>query len=209
VLAVTFGLVLLIPFMQLPPDAMNWLRVFGVLGLLAILGIVLLLTQRALAERILAAALARVPRLSPDKWLARWRNLMSGFDALGSARGVLVVIGWTLATWTTGVGAFWAIMRAFFPDLSLIESVVASTFLLGVEAFGMAVPATPGNWGVFETIGRIGLVAPFGFDQTRAVSYAIVVHFFEYLAANIVGVIALMRYSLSLGEISATAEAIS
>jgi uncharacterized protein (TIRG00374 family) len=209
VLAVTFGLVLLIPFMQLPPDAMNWLRVFGVLGLLAILGIVLLLTQRALAERILAAALARVPRLSPDKWLARWRNLMSGFDALGSARGVLVVIGWTLATWSTGVGVFWAIMRAFFPDLSLIESVVASTFLLGVEAFGMAVPATPGNWGVFETIGRIGLVAPFGFDQARAVSYAIVVHFFEYLAVNIVGVIVLMRYSLSLGEISATAEAIS
>ena len=73
----------------------------------------------------------------------------------------------------------------------------------------MAVPATPGNWGVFETIGRIGLVAPFGLDETRAVSYAIVVHFFEYLAVNIVGVIALMRYSLSLGQISAAAQTIA
>jgi len=211
VLAVTLGLVLLIPFMQLPPEAMNWLRVFGALGLLAILGIVVLLTQRALAERILAAALARTlrARVSSDRWLMRWRNLMGGFDALGSARGVLVIVGWTLATWITGVGVYWAIMYAFFPDMSLVKSLIASTFLLGVEAFGMAVPATPGNWGVFEIIGRIGLVAPFGFDETRAVSYAIVVHFFEYITLNIVGVIALMRYSLSLGEISAKAETIS
>ena len=209
VLAVTFGLVLLIPFMQLPPDAMNWLRVFGALGLLAILGIVLLLTQRALAERILAAALARLPRLSPDKWLMRWRNLMGGFDALGSARGALVVVGWTLATWITGVGVFWAIMRAFFPAMSLGESIVASTFLLSIEALGMAVPATPGNWGVYETIGRVGLVIPFGLPAEQAVSYVLVTHFFEYLTLNIVGVIALMRYSLSLGEIGAKAETIS
>jgi len=37
----------------------------------------------------------------------------------------------------------------------------------------------------------------------------LVTHFFEYLTLNIVGVIALMRYSLSLGEIGAKAETIS
>lgn len=209
VLAVTLGLVVLIPFMQLPPQAMIWLRVFGGLGLLAILGIVALLAQRALAERILAAALARIPRISSDMWLTRWRNLMSGLDALGSARGVLVVAGWTLVTWSTGVGVYWAIMQAFFPERSVAELVIAATFLLGVEAFGMAVPATPGNWGVFETIGRVGLVVPFGFSAEQSVSYALVTHFFEYLALNIVGVIALMRFSLSLGEISTKAETIT
>lgn len=208
VLAVTAALVLLIPFMQLPPDAMRWLRVFGGLGLLAIFSIVVLLTQRALTERILQAVLARIPHISPTQWLARWRNLVSGFDALGSVRGVLVVVGWTLATWITGIGVFWAVMRGFFPEISLGRSVIASTFLLCIESFGMAVPATPGNWGVFETIGRVGLVVPFGFPAAQAVSYALVTHFFEYLTLNIIGVIALMRYSLSLGEISAEAQTI-
>ena len=201
VLVVTLGLVLVIPFMQLPAVALQWARVFGALGVLAILSIVVLLTQRTLAERILLAALARVPRLSPEKWLARWRNLMSGFDALGSARGVVVVCGWTLATWATGVGVFWAMMQAFIPGASL----VAATFLLSVQSFGMAVPATPGNWGVYETIGRMGLVVPFGYPVAQAVSFTVAVHLFENLLLNLVGVIALLRYSLSLGEISAEA----
>lgn len=202
VLATVLGLVLLFPFMRLPPDAMRWVRVFGALGLLAVMGIVLLLTQRALAEKILAALLARIPRLSPDKWLVRWRNLMSGFDALGSARGALVVTAWTLASWVTTVGVFWAIMQAFIPGASWVPP----TFIVCVQAFGMAVPATPGNWGVFEMIGRVGLVAPFGIPVAQAFSYTVVVHFFEYLAVNALGVLALSKYSLSLGDISAKAE---
>jgi uncharacterized protein (TIRG00374 family) len=205
VLTVVVMLVLLIPFMQLPSEAMRWVRVFGVLGLLAIVGIVVLLTQRALAERILTAVLMRIPRLAPDKWLARWRNLMSGFDALGSVRGVVIVTGWTVATWLTGLGVFWAVMQAFIPD----ASVVAATFLLGVESLGMAVPATPGNWGVYEAIAKVGLVVPFGYPVEQAVSFALAVHFFEYVLCNLVGVIALMRYSLSLGDITAKAETLS
>jgi uncharacterized protein (TIRG00374 family) len=205
VLATVLGLVLLIPFMQLPADAQRWVRVFGGLGLLAILGIIVLLTQRALTERILAALLSRIPRLSPDKWLERWHNLMSGFDALGSARGVLVVTAWTLASWVTTLGVFWAVMQAFFPGVSWVPP----TFVMCVQGFGMAVPATGGNWGVFEVIGRVGLVAPFGFPETQAVSYTLVLHFFEYLAINVVGVIALMRYSLSLGQISAAAQQVA
>jgi glycosyltransferase 2 family protein len=204
VLAVVVGLVLLVPFMQLPPDAMRWVRVFGALGLLAVLGIVALLTQRALAERILTAVLSRIPRLSPDKWLMRWRNLMSGFDALGSVRGVVIVIGWTLVVWIGAAGIFWGVMRAFIPN----ASVVAATFLLCIESFGMAVPATPGNWGVYEAIAKVGLVVPFGYPVEQAVSFALAVHLFEYLLLNLVGVIALMRYSLSLGDITAKAESV-
>jgi len=204
-LTVVLFLVLLVPFMQLPPDIMRWMRVFGGLGLLAILGIVLLLTQRVLAERILMAMLMRVPRVSPDKWLARWRSLVSGFETLGSARGALAVIGLTLLTWLTAIGVFWAILQAFFPG----ESLAPATFLLCVESFFMAVPATPGNWGVFEGVANVGLTVPFGFPLARAVAYAGVLHSFEYLAVNVVGVFALMRYSLSLGEISARAEKVS
>jgi uncharacterized protein (TIRG00374 family) len=204
VLATVLGLVILVPFMQLPPDAMRWVRVFGALGLLAVMGIVVLLTQRPLAERILIALLARVPRLSPAKWLERWRNLMSGFDALGSVRGVLLMTGWTLASWAATIGVFWIIMQAFIPGASWVPA----TFVTCIQGFAVAVPATPGNWGVFEVVGRVGLVIPFGFPETRAVAYAVSLHFFEYLAINAFGIIALVKYSLSLGDISAKAESL-
>lgn len=204
VLAVVLGLVLLIPFMQLPANAMQWIRVFGVLGLVAILGIVFLLTQRALTERVLVAILARIPRLSPDKWLARWRNLMSGFDVLGSGRGAVIVTGWTIIGWIGTAGVFWAVLRAFIPSASLVPPV----FVMCIQGFAMAVPATPGNWGVFEVVGREGLVIPFGYPAGQAISYTVALHFFEYLAVNALGVIALMKYSLSLGDISAKAESV-
>ncbi len=202
VLAVVLMLVVLVPFMQLPPDALRWVRVFGALGLLAVLGIILLLTQRALAERILMAVLSRIPRISPDKWLERWRNLMSGFEVLGSVRGVFAVTAWTFVVWGGAVGIYWTVMRAFIPNGSL----VAGTFLLGVESLGMAVPATPGNWGVFEGLARFSLIIPFSYPVEQAISYALAVHLFEYVLCNIVGVAALLRFSLSLGEIQAKAE---
>jgi len=204
VLAVVLGLVLLIPFMRLPANAMQWIRVFGAVGLVAIIGIAFLLTQRALTERILRAVLARVPRLSPDKWIERWRNLMSGFDALGSVRGVLIVAAWTLVGWVGTMAVFWAILRAFVPN----ASIVPATFITCIQGFAVAVPATPGNWGVFEIVGREGLVIPFGYPANQATAFSIALHFFEYLAINVVGVIALMRYSLSLGDITARAESV-
>jgi uncharacterized protein (TIRG00374 family) len=209
VLAVTLGLVLLIPFMRLPPEATNAVRVFGLLGLLAIVGIIVLLWQRALAERILTAVLSRIPRISPEKWLAQWRNLMSGFDTLGSVRGVLTLVGWTVFIWATALGVFWTIMQAFFPDQLVSTVGLAAMFLLCIESLAYAVPATPGNWGVFETVARLALVAPFGLPAARAVTSAAVIHFFEYLACNLVGVMALMRYSLSLGQISAAAQQVA
>jgi uncharacterized protein (TIRG00374 family) len=204
VLVVTLGLVLVIPFMRVPPEAVQWVRGFGALGLLAIVGIVILITQRALTERILMAVLARFPRLSSDPWLARWRNLMSGFNALSSARGVLVVCGWTLATWVTGVGVFWAVMQAFFPG----TSPLVATFLLSVESFAMAAPAAPGNWGVYELVAKEGLVIPFGFPEQLAIGYALVLHLFEFLALNLVGVIALIHFGLTLSDITAKAESV-
>jgi uncharacterized protein (TIRG00374 family) len=203
-LAVVLGLVLLIPFMQLPANAMQWIRVFGALGLAAVMSIIVLLWQRALAERILAALLAHIPRISPDKWLERWRNLMSGFDALGSGRGAVIVTSWTIIGWIGTAGVFWAVLRAFIPSASLVPPV----FVMCIQGFAMAVPATPGNWGVFEVVGREGLVIPFGYPAGQAISYTVVLHFFEYLTVNALGVIALMKYSLSLGDISAKAESV-
>lgn len=201
-LTILLELALLIPFMQLPGQALGWVRLFGALSLAAILVIVALLTQRRLTERMLAAALARLPRVAPDAWMGRWRNLISGFDALSSPRSVLIVVGWSLVTWTMMTGIFWSLLQAFFPG----ASPVPAAFLVCAEAFGWVVPASPGNWGVFDKIGREALVGPFGYPVEPAVGYALVTHLFSYMVANILGVMGLTRYSLSLGEISAKAQ---
>jgi glycosyltransferase 2 family protein len=201
-LTILLELALLIPFMQLPPQALGWVRLFGALSLAAVLVIAVLLTQRQWTERLLMAVLARLPGVAPDPWMGRWRNLISGFDALSSPRSVLIVVGWSLVTWTMMTGIFWALLQAFFPG----ASPVPAAFLVCAEAFGWVVPASPGNWGVFDKIAREALVGPFGYPLEPAVGYALVTHFFSYLVANILGAMGLMRYSLSLGEISAEAQ---
>jgi uncharacterized membrane protein YbhN (UPF0104 family) len=125
-----------------------------------------------------------------------------GFGALGSARGVVVVAVWTAVVWLTALGVFWAVLMAFIPQAPFH----AAAFVLAAESFGMVIPATPGNWGVFEAIARAALVLPFGLPDSKVVSYGLVVHIFEYLALNTVGLIGLLRYSLSIGQIKQQAQ---
>lgn len=199
-LAVVLMALSLIPLMQIPPDWMDKVRLLGVLGLIGVIGAVALVVFNSFTERLLTAILARVPGINPERWLGYWRNLVSGFGALGSVRGIVVVLAWTIITWMGAIGTFWAVMMAFMPQAPFH----ASMFVLAGEAFGQVIPATPGNWGVWEAIARAALVLPFGLPDHQVVSYGLIVHIFEYTTMNVVGLIGLLRYSLSLGQFGQT-----
>jgi uncharacterized membrane protein YbhN (UPF0104 family) len=196
-LAVVVMIPMLIPLMQIPPEWLIQARMLGVLGLMGVAGAIALVAMREFTDRLVAGLLSRLPGIDPAPWLARWRNLVGGFSAVGSVRGLLEVLAWTAITWITATGVFWAVLMAFVPQAPFH----ASAFVLAAEAFGMVVPATPGNWGVFEAIARAALVLPFGIPDHQAISFGLVVHFFEYVALNALGLVGLARYSLSLKQI--------
>lgn len=196
-LAVVVMALALIPVMQIPPEWLSKARILGALGIVGVLAAITLVALGEFTERLLAAILSRVRWIKPEPWLARWHNLVGGFSALGSVRGVLVVLMWTAATWIFAIGVFWAVMMAFMPQAPF----QASVFVLAAEAFGLVVPATPGNWGVWEAIAKESLRLAFGLPEPQAMSFGLVVHVFEYAAANIVGLIGMVRYSLTISDL--------
>ncbi len=196
-LAVVVMTLLLISFMPIPAGWLAQVRLLGALGMLGVLGAIALVALGARTEQVLAVILARLPFIESAPWLARWRNLVGGLGALGSVRGVWLVSLWTAITWLGAIGVFWAVMMAFLPQAPFHASV----FVLAAEAFGMIVPATPGNWGVWEAIAKESLRWAFGLPEHQAASYGIVMHIFEYIIVNVVGLIGLVRYGLSLGQV--------
>lgn len=196
VLAAVVMALALIPVMHIPDEWLTQARILGALGALGVVGAVALVALGDRAEALLATILRRIPRIKPEPWLARWRNLVGGLSALGSARGVAVVTIWTAITWGCSIGLFWVMMMAFIPQAPFH----ASLFVLTAEAFGMAVPATPGNWGVWELIAQQALML-LGLPEHQATSYGIVIHIFEYITINIVGLMGLLYYGLSLEQI--------
>jgi uncharacterized membrane protein YbhN (UPF0104 family) len=69
-----------------------------------------------------------------------------------------------------------------------------------VAALGIAVPSAPGALGVYESAVTWSL-SLLGLDPARAVAYAIVLHFWNYLINGLVGAYALARDGESLASI--------
>jgi uncharacterized protein (TIRG00374 family) len=153
----------------------TWLRAAGVLAVvltLALLAAVVVLRvygDRPL--RFVLRPLARLPLLSPERVEAAVRNLMQGFIGLRNARIGLAVFLWTLLSWLVLAVSFWLVMLGF--DLEL--SPVAGLLVVIAVGLSMILPSAPAAVGVFEAATIVALAA-YDIPQTRALSYALVVH---------------------------------
>ncbi len=180
---------LLLLFVALPwlPEV-TWLRAAGLLAIalvLALAAAVLLL--RVYGDRPLSFVLrplARLPFLVPERVEAATRNLMHGLVALRSPRVGLVAFLWTVLSWLVIATSFWLVMLGFHLDLS----PTAGLLTLIATGLALVLPSAPAAVGVFEAATLVALAA-YGIPQTRALSYALVVHALNvlpFIAAGLV-----------------------
>jgi glycosyltransferase 2 family protein len=135
--------------------------------------------------------------------LPRQRDLLVGFVelAVGSlavlrdTRRFAAVFGWTVAHWLTHALALYIGFQAVG-----IEAPVSSVlFLQGVLAIGVAVPSSPGFFGVFEAAAIVGL-AVYGVPKDLAVSWALGYHLLSFIPITILGAV----YFARVGSVCAT-----
>ena len=72
-------------------------------------------------------------------------------------------------------------------------------------AFGVAIPAAPGFFGVFEAITVVGL-GLYGVSRAQAITFAIGFHVLTFIPVTVLGAIYATRLGLKLRELSAPAE---
>jgi glycosyltransferase 2 family protein len=163
-----------------------------------------------------ALVLAFVVALRPAPWLAlldrmavtvlperlarRVRSLadgmIEGLAALRSPGRFAAVIGWSLALWLVNAAAFALCFRAFH----LPVPAEGALLLQGLIGFGVAIPAAPGFWGVFEYCTRLTLQF-YGIGATLALAYALAFHLAGFIPITLLGLDALSRAHLHLGDL--------
>jgi uncharacterized membrane protein YbhN (UPF0104 family) len=122
---------------------------------------------------------------------------------LKDPRRFVGVLFWSAVLWLVNAAAFALCFRAFH----LPVPAEGALLLQGLIGFGVAIPAAPGFWGVFEYATRLTLQF-YGIGATLALAYAFAFHLAGFIPITLLGLDALSRAHLHLGDLrGAAAEA--
>ena len=171
----------------------TWLRraaLIAVVVVALVLGLTIMLAgfgDRPL--RFVLRPLARLPRVSVDRAEQAGANLAIGFAALRDVKLAVVAFVLTTVSWVALAVSAWALFFAFDLELGFGAGllVVVTTNLVQV------LPSSPGALGVFEAATQVALGA-FGVGDSRALSYAVVLHALNFLPYLVVGLFVLQRH---------------
>jgi len=149
------------------------------------------------------AALRKVSHgLLPGHWADRVtriaEGLVAGLAVLRAPGRLPGVIGWSVALWVVNAASFGLCFKAFHLDVP----PEAALLLQGLIAFGVAIPAAPGFFGVFEAVATVAL-GFYGVAKDHAVSYAVAYHVTTFVPITLLGLIALSRLQVRFGDLRA------
>ncbi|MFN8572313.1 MAG: lysylphosphatidylglycerol synthase transmembrane domain-containing protein [Gemmatimonadaceae bacterium] len=164
------------------------------LGLLSILA--MLAFWPAAALRYFDAIARRVSPKLAERGGVLLQGFAHGLGSLKSPRLALLILFWTVVHWLMGSLSFYLAFRA----VGIQAPFNAALFLQSVIALGVAVPASPGFFGLFEFFGREGL-GVYGVSQADAVSWALGYHILSFLPITIIGAWYFTRLGMHLADL--------
>ena len=180
----------------------NWAGtgIFVAVALLAILYAIVLFPARLIG---IYEAFAR--RVAP-KFEARGREMLlafaQGLSVLRSPLQFVIVFAWAVVHWLVNCLAFWIGFAAVGIDVPF----TAAVFIQCVICLGVALPAAPGFFGIFELVGKEGL-GVFGVPESLALSWAIGFHIASYIPITLIGAWYFARLGMHLSDVEKTATA--
>jgi uncharacterized protein (TIRG00374 family) len=123
----------------------------------------------------------------------------SGLAVLRDPLRFLSTMAWAIAMWLMNALAFWLGFKA----VGIEVSYSAALMLQGLIAIGVAVPALPGFFGVFEYFARTGL-GIYDIDPGLATSWAISYHVLTFLPITVIGIYYFVTLGLKLSDMRAS-----
>ncbi len=144
-------------------------------------------------------------RILPATFRASLTGMLeSGAEGLASLRDAKLV-SWIVITsamqWFLNGAMIYAALWSFGVDLPLRASFV----VMGVTAFGVAVPSVPGFFGVIQLCFWVSL-SIFGAEKVDVLGASVYYHLAQYIPVTLVGLYYLGRLGLRIGNITTEAE---
>lgn len=150
----------------------------------------------ALAERVFDRSVRWLSPALADRGATILHAFAKGAAALKSGRLAVLILFWTIVHWLMGVLSFYLAFRA----VGIAAPFSAAMFLQGIIALGVAVPASPGFFGLFEFFGREGL-GIYGVPQADAVTWALGYHILSFLPITLIGAWYFSRLGMHMTDI--------
>ena len=143
--------------------------------------------------RFLLRPLARLPRVSQGRTEEAATNLATGFAAVRNVKMAMLSFTLTTLSWLALAVSAWALLFAF--ELRL--GFGAGLLIVVATNLALVLPSSPAAIGLFEAATQVALRA-FDVDDSRALSYAVVLHAVNFFPYLIVGALLLHRHAGSL-----------
>ncbi|MEO8606753.1 MAG: lysylphosphatidylglycerol synthase transmembrane domain-containing protein [Chloroflexota bacterium] len=162
--------------------------------------LVFLSSQRALAHRILAWVMGRLPLKLSVQSLTQWLDhFLDGLAPLTQPRALFLALFWTAVSWGFSIATGYIVMLAFYPQASWI----ATCLFIAAASLVIAIPAVPGSIGPYELSILLALSAVgYGEPRDTATAFALVVHGLNLGLYAVMGIIGFIQEGISLGQLS-------
>jgi uncharacterized protein (TIRG00374 family) len=140
--------------------------------------------------------LSHLPERIRSKVGRLFTSFTAGLSSLRSFRHFALVVLFSLFSWTCQAGVIYGLNFAFGYALPPYAAVL----VMIINTLAIMIPITPGNVGVFQlaTLFSLGL---FGVSKEEALSFGIVLHFFDILPAALFGSYFMVREHVTVEEL--------
>ncbi len=147
--------------------------------------------------RLFEVVARRVAPRFEDKGREFLRSFASGLSVLRSPRRFAVVLAWAFALWLTQAASFWLMFIALGIDVPFSAALLVQ----GLIVLAVALPSTPGFFGLFEAAAVSGL-GVYGVSPNQAVAWALTFHILSLIPITLIGLYYLFRSGLRLGDLN-------
>jgi glycosyltransferase 2 family protein len=143
-----------------------------------------------------ARAIHRIPVLGGVRGERTIGSLRAGIDSLRDTRTLVIVLAWSLASWSSLALSNYFVLSMFDTGAPWHAAVIS---LLATN-LAMVVPSSAASIGVFEVAARASLTL-YGVPAALALSFALVLHAVNVIPTLPLGGVALARLGLSGREL--------
>ena len=150
-----------------------------------------------LLRALLTRFVVLLPERLRDPILGLTEDIINGLEGLRTPADLAGTIISSYTTWAVEASVYWIVALAFNLEVGYLTMLL----VVGVVNLAGLIPASPGQFGVFETFASIVLVAA-GVPEVTAVAFALTVHMVIWLPVTLVGLGFLFQYGLNLSSIA-------
>ncbi len=181
----------------------KWIQDSGVVILAITVGAVLfmgfLVFKTAPTLRFLEKLLSPLPEKWREKILEYTESLIEGFSVLKNPQYYLIVGILSLLIWGSYVAITYLVLMSFGIVQQYHLSILACVVVQIMIGIGVTIPSSPGYVGTYHYLAMQAL-AIYGVGQSEALSFAIVLHLFNYIPSTLVGLYYFGRENVKISD---------